>query len=278
MESSRSRLRRLTVALCLAALGLLALVGATLLAAPWAGEAPSARVGSTVATTAPPPPAQPARRAMRARAADPLARWSGRGFAVATVRRGRSVVLRAAPGARRLGRVGSRTEFGSPRTFSVQARRGRWLGVAAPERPNGRLAWIDGRSRDLAASRTMWSLRVDLSRRRLDVRRGGRVVKRFRVAIGRPGNPTPPGRFAVTDKIDARAYGGTYGCCILALTGHQPVLPPGWPGGDRLALHGTRVTGSVGTAASTGCLRARDADLRPLMRRLPLGTPVFIRS
>jgi lipoprotein-anchoring transpeptidase ErfK/SrfK len=150
--------------------------------------------------------------------------------------------------------------------------------VAAPERPNGRLAWIDGRSPSLAAARTRWSLHADLSSRTLEVRRGRRVVRRFRVAVGRPGHPTPRGRFAVTDRLDARAYGGTYGCCIIALTGHQPVLPPGWPGGDRLALHGTTATGSVGSAASTGCLRARNADLRPLMGRLPLGTPVFIRA
>jgi hypothetical protein len=218
-------------------------------------------------------PAPPAARPV----VDPLARWSGPGFGIAIVRRGRSVVLRRSPSGRRLARVGSRTEFHSPRTLAVQARRGPWLGVAAPERPNGRLAWVDGRSRDLVASRTTWSLRADLSRRRLEVRRGGRVVRRFRVAIGRVDHPTPPGRYAVTDKIDARPYGGTYGCCIVALTGHQPVLPAAWPGGDRLALHGTTAIGSVGNAASTGCLRARDEDLRPLMSRLPLGTPVFIR-
>jgi hypothetical protein len=214
----------------------------------------------------------------RPRLADPLARWEGRGFKVATVRRGRSVVLRRSPGGGALKRVGWRTEFGSPRTFAVQARRGPWLGVTAAQRPNGRLAWVDGRSRALVASRTRWSLRADLSRRRVEVRHGTRVVRRFTVAVGRAGHPTPPGRFALTDKIDARRYGGTYGCCILALSGHQPALPEGWPGGDRLALHGTAAVASVGSAASTGCLRARDADLRPLTRRLPLGTPVFIRA
>jgi lipoprotein-anchoring transpeptidase ErfK/SrfK len=34
---------------------------------------------------------------------------------------------------------------------------------------------------------------------------------------------------------------------------------------------------AIGAAASAGCLRASDADLRALMRRVPLGTPVFIR-
>ena len=63
---------------------------------------------------------------------------------------------------------------------------------------------------------------------------------------------------------------------MLALNGHQPKLPAGWSGGDRLAIHGTNSPGTIGTPASAGCLRAADADLRILIRRVPLGTPVFI--
>jgi hypothetical protein len=81
----------------------------------------------------------------------------------------------------------------------------------------------------------------------------------------------------VTDKLHGATYGSYYGCCILALNGHQTNLPPGWTGGNRLAIHGTNAPGTIGTAASAGCLRAADADLRVLMRRVPLGTPVFIR-
>ena len=43
-----------------------------------------------------------------------------------------------------------------------------------------------------------------------------------------------------------------YGCCILALSGHQDNLPAGWPGGDRLAIHGGS---GIGSADSAGCLR-----------------------
>ena len=82
----------------------------------------------------------------------------------------------------------------------------------------------------------------------------------------------------MTDKLSGSRYGPYYGCCIVALSGHQPHLPAGWPGGDRLAIHGTDSPGAIGTAASAGCLRAADGDLRVLMRRVPLGTPVFIRD
>ena len=98
------------------------------------------------------------------------------------------------------------------------------------------------------------------------------------MAVGSAGSPTPPGRYAVTDKIDGSRYGSYYGCCILALTGHQTNPPPGWTGGDRLAIHGTNAPSTIGTPASAGCLRAADDDLQVLMRLVPLGTPVHVKS
>ena len=68
------------------------------------------------------------------------------------------------------------------------------------------------------------------------------------VAIGRPGSETPTGRFAVTDKLNGASFGSYYGCCVLALNGHQPKLPAGWSGGDRLAIHGTNSPGTIGNA------------------------------
>jgi lipoprotein-anchoring transpeptidase ErfK/SrfK len=119
---------------------------------------------------------------------------------------------------------------------------------------------------------------LDLSRRRLVLKEGDRVVRRMTVGVGRPSSPTPTGRFAVTDKLSGYRYGPYYGCCILALSAHQPNLPLGWTGGDRIAIHGTNAPWTIGAAASAGCPHARDADLRVLMRRVPLGTPAFVRA
>ena len=174
-------------------------------------------------------------------------------------------------------RVGPTTEFGSRRILGVAVRRGDWLGVVATERPNNRLAWVRRNSPGLNLRRTGWSLHADLSERALTLRKDGRRVHRLAVAIGRPGSETPTGRFAVTDKLSGSRFGPYYGCCILALSGHQPNTPPGWTGGDRLAIHGTDAPSSIGMAASAGCMRASDADLRPLMAKVPLGTLVFIR-
>jgi hypothetical protein len=200
-----------------------------------------------------------------------------RGYGVVRIRAGRSIALRAKPSGAPIGRLTARTEFGSKRVLAVAATRGRWLGVSVPERPNGKLGWIDGRSGGIDRGRTNVALRADLSRRTLELRVGRRVVKRMRVAIGRPGSSTPTGRFAVTDKLSGGNYGPYYGCCILALSGHQPNTPAGWRGGNRLAIHGTNAPGLIGAAASAGCLRGADSDLHTLIRRVPVGTPVFIR-
>jgi lipoprotein-anchoring transpeptidase ErfK/SrfK len=128
------------------------------------------------------------------------------------------------------------------------------------------------------AYRTPWSISASLSRRVVVVRDGGRVVMRFPVAVGGPSTPTPVGRFAVTDKLLTNDPSSPYGCCILALSAHQPRTPQGWGGGDRIAIHATDLPGTIGSAASLGCLRAPEADARRLVRTIPLGTVVTISA
>src|SRR4051794_20459243 len=185
-------------------------------------------------------------------------------------------VLRARPGGRRLARLPTKTGFGSPRILAVVGSRGTWLRVLTDALPNGSSGWIS--SRDGLMYPVDWEVHVSLGRREVTVRRGGRVVQRFPVAIGRPGNSTPTGDFAVTDKVRMKDPGGPYGCCALALTAHQPNIPQGWGGGDRVAIHGTNQPGTVGYAASLGCLRALEADVKRLVRTVPLGAPVHIRA
>jgi lipoprotein-anchoring transpeptidase ErfK/SrfK len=184
--------------------------------------------------------------------------------------------LRAAPGGRVVARLGRHTEFGSPRVLAVTGRRAGWLRVIASERSNGQRGWVRARAVRLGA--TDMSIHVDRSARRLVLKRGSKVARRMPIAVGRPGNETPLGRFAVTDLLRTGRADSPYGCCALALSGHQTKLEPGWPGGDRLAIHGTPNEETVGTAASLGCMRAYRRDIQALMRRVPLGAPVFIRA
>jgi hypothetical protein len=188
----------------------------------------------------------------------------------------RPTQLRAAPGGRVLHRIGRRTEFGSLRVLGVVERRDGWLRVVASERPNGRHGWIPEANVRLGG--TDYAVHIDRSARRLTLRRDGRRLRSFPVAVGRPGTETPTGRFAITDELQPTDPNSPYGCCALALSGHQTKLLPGWPGGDRLAIHATPQVETVGRAASLGCLRGRARDVRRLMSTVPVGTPVFIRA
>jgi lipoprotein-anchoring transpeptidase ErfK/SrfK len=187
-----------------------------------------------------------------------------------------AATLRAAPGGHVVARVGRKTEFGSRRVLAVTGRRGGWLRVVASERRNEQRAWI--RARFVRLGATDISIHVDRSARRLVLKRGSKVLRRMPIAVGRPGNETPLGRFAVTDLLRTGRADSPYGCCAVALSGHQTKLEPGWPGGDRLAIHGTPNPETVGTPASLGCMRAYTNDIKALMRRVPLGAPVFIRG
>jgi L,D-transpeptidase catalytic domain len=204
----------------------------------------------------------------------PSERSAAPGYLTAAIKR--PTVLYDRPGGRRKLRLQARTEWKSPRVLSVVEQRGAWLAVLAPELRNGQVGWIRRGRAQLGSVR--WSLHVDRSRRALFVRKDGRTVRELTIAIGNPRNPTPRGRFAVTDKLSVVDRDSPYGCCVLALSGHQVKLPPDWPGGDRLAIHATVDTSSIGKAVSLGCMRASTRNARWLMRKVPLGAPVFIRS
>jgi len=209
-------------------------------------------------------------------ASGPPLRVPGRRFGIAKVLEGARVPLYDRPDGEVFEELGDETEFGSPRSFWIAKRRPGWFGVPVAELPNGQLAWIRDDPLSLSLLRTPYFVVADLSERRVELRYGDRVLERFPVTVGRPGSPTPPGAYAITDGLVGDSLGAYYGCCILALTGHQPNLPPDWIGGDRIAIHGT--PGEVGVAASSGCLRASDADMAALFARVPLGAPVFIRA
>ncbi|HXV35032.1 MAG TPA: L,D-transpeptidase [Gaiellaceae bacterium] len=273
----------------LVAVAVLAAVGALLLvlARPASGREEEKPEPAARASVPPPAAAVPVDRAVLAAVVQPAAEPepapasappADPGFLVLRPAPGSLLVVRARPGGAVVARLGRRTEFGSPTTLAVAAKRGRWLGVVTTHLPNGRLGWVDPAESAVVRSRTRVRVTIDLSARRLVVRRGDRVLRRVTVAVGRPSSPTPTGRFAVTDKLAGARFSSSYGCCILALSAHQPNLPPGWQGGDRIAVHGTNDPGSIGTAASAGCPRASDADMRYLLRTVPLGAPVFVRA
>ena len=132
------------------------------------------------------------------------------------------------------------------RSSRVVARRGALAAASLrPELPNGRAGWVPATR--AALLREPSSIVIDRSRAAADgaPRRAGRPALPRRGRRGRA-PPTPTGRFAVTDRLRTGRAGSPYGCCALALTGRQTKLPPGWPGGDRLAIHAHAAAGAIG--------------------------------
>lgn len=196
-------------------------------------------------------------------------------YPTATVTR-RTALYRKPDGKVRL-RVSAKTEWGSPRILGVTERRGHWLAVLVPELKNGQEAWVRD-DRVSGVGTVSWSLNADLSKRRMTVEHDGKVVRTMKIGVGRSDHPTPVGRYAVTDKLRVSDPGSPYGCCVLALTGHQTRLPAGWPGGDRLAVHATQDLSGLGKRVSLGCMRTNPKDTKWMLGRIPLGAPVFVRG
>jgi hypothetical protein len=196
---------------------------------------------------------------------------------VVRVAPGGQLALRDHPGGRILSRIADRTEFGSPQVLSpVDLYRG-WIAVKHPSLGNEGVAWVEARRAPLQYAGRLVRLEVDLSRRELRVFHRKVLERRMPVAIGAPDTPSPPGEYYVTDKLPGSRFGDYYGCCILALSGHQPNLPQGWSGGDRLAIHGSP-SPTWGQAVSNGCFHASRANLRFLMRAVPLGARVVVHA
>jgi lipoprotein-anchoring transpeptidase ErfK/SrfK len=187
----------------------------------------------------------------------------------------RRAQLRRAPGGKVVGTIRTKTNFRSPTILAVAGRKPGWVRVRTSLEKHG-VGWLPASAGSLFEEPR--SIVVDLSARTLSVFHRGKMTDRYRVAIGTDATPTPTGRFAVTDRLKTGDENGDYGCCILALNAHQPKIAQGWGGGDRVAIHATPHTWTIGNAVSHGCLRASNKALHQLMRKVRLGTPVRIKA
>ena len=166
--------------------------------------------------------------------------------------------------------------FGIPTVAWIHRRdtTGRYGLVDVPYSGSRATGWI--RIAGLKLRQTPIAVRADLSRREIVVTRLGKVIMRFPSTIGAPASPTPPGRYFVTDRVPF-SPSSSLGAFAFGISGIQTNLPPGWRGGNQLAIHGTNDPSSIGQAASAGCLRVSRSALERLKPLLSLGTPVTIQ-
>jgi lipoprotein-anchoring transpeptidase ErfK/SrfK len=146
------------------------------------------------------------------------------------------------------------------------------------------------------AQRSQRVLVLDRRRRQLVVLEDGLEVRRFSVAVGKPGWETPVGNFQVTELVVDPIW-------VHPATGKE--IPPGgdnplgsrWIGFYRdcqsrkgfngnanlttqgcvtAGFHGTPNRASVGRAVSHGCVRLLDEQAQDLFALVQLGTPVTV--
>jgi hypothetical protein len=148
-----------------------------------------------------------------------------------------------------------------------------WFHVLVPERPNGSEGWLSARKVTLSTVRDR--IVVRLRAHTLILHDVGRSARRYEVATGKPSTPTTPGRFFVWARVGYEDRDGPYGNFALGLSGFSEVITD-WPGGGRMAIHGTSDPSLAGHDVSNGCIRVYN----PLMARLigvPMGTMVVIK-
>jgi lipoprotein-anchoring transpeptidase ErfK/SrfK len=169
--------------------------------------------------------------------------------------------------------LGSRTEHGFPRVFLVAGQDGdRWK-VLLPVRPNGSVGWV--RAADVDIQQINYWVRVDTPTHTMTVGNADQLVTKESVAVGTGGTPTPTGVFYLMELI--RAIGQPYyGPYAYATSAHSDVLDSFMGGDGGIGLHGTNAPGSIGRAASHGCIRVSNATITMLARTLPLGTPLIV--
>jgi lipoprotein-anchoring transpeptidase ErfK/SrfK len=152
----------------------------------------------------------------------------------------------------------------------------RWLQVMLPGRPNGSTGWIS--QEDTRALVTAWAIVVDIGARRVDVYSDARRTRSFQAVVGKPSTPTPTGRFFVEEtlRMSPAEAGGPF---ALALSARSDVLQEFEGGPGQIAIHGREnLGGTLGSAASHGCIRLATASIEWLAARIGPGTPVTIEA
>jgi hypothetical protein len=136
------------------------------------------------------------------------------------------------------------------------------LGVQLPQRPNGRVGWIDARF--VRVSWSPWRIEVNRSSDRAQLLHDGHPVRTFSVDVGTRATPTPAGLFAVLYAVPSDP-GASFGAWILGLSAESNALFSFDGGPGRIGLHGRdRASDAkpLGVLGSHGCVRFTNEAIR----------------
>jgi len=171
--------------------------------------------------------------------------------------------------------VPSQAASAVPQVFLVQTRRADgWVRVLLPIRPNGSSGWV--RATDVALSRVVFRIRVDLGAHRITVFAHGHATYTGPIASGTPRTPTPVGHYYIRVLIKAPNPNTVYGPYAYGLSSHSDALTSFNGGDGEIGIHGNNDASVLGKPITHGCIRIDNTEITRLAARLPLGTPVDI--
>ena len=132
-------------------------------------------------------------------------------------------------------------------------------------------------SPDAAGSRAKRQIIVSVPDCKLAVVENGVVLRTFAVAVGAAVSPSPTGEFAIVNRLTRPTY---YHAGVVIPAGPGNPLGPRWVGLNKpgYGIHGTNAPGSIGKAASHGCIRLRNRDIVQLFAMVGVGDTVEIRG
>ena len=127
------------------------------------------------------------------------------------------------------------------------------------------------------ARATVHFVLVSIPDRKLALLENGKVVRIYRVAVGKTSTPSPTGSFKIVNRVTNPTY---YHKGNIIAAGKGNPVGTRWMGlsAKGYGIHGTNQPGSIGKAASTGCIRMGQRDLEELFERVSVGEAVEIRA
>jgi lipoprotein-anchoring transpeptidase ErfK/SrfK len=167
-------------------------------------------------------------------------------------------------------------ENGAPLVSLVKGRRGDWLNVYLPVRPNGSTGWV--RAADVTVVSNPYSIDITLGQHRLVVHDGDDMVLDEPIGVGTAQTPTPGGVYYIKELLQPPHPNGPYGPYAYGLSGFSNLLDEFRGGDGVIGIHGTNEPDAIGTDVSHGCIRMRNEAILELVPVLPLGTPVHIAA
>jgi L,D-transpeptidase ErfK/SrfK len=121
---------------------------------------------------------------------------------------------------------------------------------------------------------------LKLSDRRVVVYEDSQVKASYPVAVGKSGWETPKGKFQVK-RLERNPTWQSPWTNQIAPPGDNSPIGARWigfwsNGKDEIGFHGTPNEGSIGQAASHGCVRMLNRDVKALFEMVSIGTPVEV--